>query len=52
MMYKGVYIERNYRGYYVAWLSNSCRYCQADTLTACRQMIEDDLKRNITCKER
>ena len=50
MYYKGVLIERNGYGYYTAWLDNAGRYCFADTLKACKEMIKEDLAKAIVCE--
>lgn len=42
--YKGIGIEKNYRGFYTAFLWNSGRYCQCDTLQGCKNMIKKDME--------
>lgn len=50
MFYKGIYISRNLRGYYTAWLNYAGRYCQSETLQDCKKMIAADQKKEITSK--
>lgn len=50
LFYRGVLIERNYHGYYTAWLDYAGCYIQCDTLLACKRAITDDLKLCIIAK--
>ena len=52
MVFHGVTIERNARGYFVAWLDYAGLFVQCDTLAACKKRIlqDQEKQKKLTCR--